>query len=153
VKLLSSFLAALLLAACAGPPEPLTVKQFALRDQTRNLGDEPMASMEKSRRLRGAVSMEERRQRLGQYYTLIWHDPEGIIKQGPVDLVFSYQQGASASRVKRMTKRFPASASEGKADFAVVGDDYFKNGKVLAWKATVSRGGREIASKQSYLWQ
>jgi len=111
-----------------------------------------MTSMEKSRRLRGAVSMEERRQRLGQYYTLLWHDPEGV-GQGSVDLVFSYQQGASASRVKRMTRHFPASATEGKADFAVVGDDYFTNGKVLAWKATVSRGGREIASKQSYLWQ
>jgi hypothetical protein len=96
--------------------------------------------------------MEERRQRLGQYYTLLWHDPKGI-QRGPVDVVFFYQQGASGSRVKRMTRRFPAIASEGKAEIAIVGDDYFKNGKVLAWKATVSRGGREIASKQSYLWQ
>lgn len=111
-----------------------------------------MTLMEKNRRLRGAVSMEERRQRLGQYYTLLWHDPAGA-GQGPVEVAFLYQQGASASRVKRMTRQFPADATEGTANFEVIGDDYFKNGKVLAWKATLSRNGRELASKQSYLWQ
>lgn len=152
MKFLPSLLAALFLGACAAPPETLVVKQFLLRDQERNSGDEPMTAMEKSRRLRGAVSMEERRQRLGQYYTLLWHDPSGAGK-GPVEVTFLYQQGASASRVKRMTRRFPADAIEGSAEFAVIGEDYFKNGKVLAWKATVSRDGREIASKRSYLWQ
>lgn len=111
-----------------------------------------MVRMEKGRRLRGAVSMEERRQRLGQYYTILWSDPVGA-GQGKVNVVFQYQQGASASRVKHMTKEFPASDAEGIAEFAVVGDDYFKGGKVLAWKATVSRGGRELASQRSYLWQ
>jgi hypothetical protein len=128
------------------------VKQFQLRDQVRDSGEEPMVRMEKSRRLRGAVSMEERRQRLGQYYTILWSDPAGA-GQGKVEVVFQYQQGASASRVKRMSKEFPASDAEGIVEFAVVGDDYFKGGKVLAWKATVSRGGRELAAQRSYLWQ
>jgi hypothetical protein len=152
VKSLFSLMAALLLGACAGPPETLVVKQFQLRDQVRDSGEEPMVRMEKSRRLRGAVSMEERRQRLGQYYTILWSDPAGA-GQGKVEVVFQYQQGASASRVKRMSKEFPASDAEGIVEFAVVGDDYFKGGKVLAWKATVSRGGRELASQRSYLWQ
>jgi hypothetical protein len=152
VKCISSLLAALFLGACAGPPETLVVKQFQLRDQVRDKGEEPMVRMEKSRHLHGAVSMEERRQRLGQYYTLVWRDPKGV-GQGEVDVVFQYQQGATASRVKRMSKRFPAADAGGIVEFAVVGDDYFKGGKVLAWKATVSRGGRELASKRSYLWQ
>lgn len=145
-------MAALLLGACAGPPETLVVKQFQLRDQVRDAGEEPMVRMEKSRRLRGAVSMEQRRQRLGQYYTILWSDPAGA-GQGKVEVLFQYQQGGSASRVKRMTKEFPASDAEGIAEFAVVGDDYFKGGKVLAWRASVSRGGRELASRRSYLWQ
>jgi hypothetical protein len=111
-----------------------------------------MVRMEKERRLLGAVSMEERRQRLGQYYTLLWSDPAGA-GHGPVEVVFQYQQGASASRVKRMTKSFPADAAEGIADFAVIGDDYFTNGRVLAWQATVLRGGREISSRRSFLWR
>ncbi len=142
----------LLLGACSGPADPLVVKQFLLRDQVPQSAEEPMARMEKSRRLRGAVSLEERRQRLGQYYTLIWHDAEGA-GNGGVQLVFQYQQGATASLVKRMTRDYSAETTHGKAEFAVIGDDFFKNGKVLTWKATLLRGGREIASQQSYLWR
>ncbi len=142
----------LLLSACSGPADPLVVKQFLLRDQVPRTADEPMARMEKSRRLRGAVSLEERRQRLGQYYTLIWHDA-GEAENGPVQLIFQYQQGATASLVKRMTRDYPAETTHGKAEFAIIGDDFFKNGRVLTWKATLLRGGREVASEQSYLWR
>lgn len=140
------------LVACSAGPAPLTVKQFQVRDQVRNAGEEPMVRMEKERHLLGAVSMEQRRQRLGQYYTMPWHDPAGV-NCGQVEVVFQYQQGATGSRVKRMVKSYGSSTAEGVAEFAVIGDDYFKGGRVLAWKATLSRGGREIASKQSYLWR
>ncbi len=146
------FLAALLVGACAGPRDTLEVKQFVLRDQIREESEDPMARMEKQRRLHGAVSMAERRQRLGQYYTVIWSDPVGVGK-GPVEVLFEYQQGATASRVKRMTKEFPANSAEGVADFAVIGDDYFTSGRVLAWRASVRRGDRELASHKSYLWR
>lgn len=108
--------------------------------------------MEKEGRLHGAVSMAERRQRLGQYYTLVWQDPSGV-GQGPVEVVFDYQQGATGSQVKRMTREFPASDAEGTAEFAVIGDDYFNGGRVLAWQATVLRDGRELASRRSFLWK
>lgn len=111
-----------------------------------------MVRMETLRRLHGAVTAVERRDRLGQYYTLIWNDPAGV-GQGEVEVVFQYQQGASASQVKRMSKKFPASDASGTVEFAVIGDDYLTRGKVLTWKATVLRGGREVASKQSYLWR
>jgi uncharacterized protein YcfL len=152
VKLPTLLLSALFLGACSAPEDVLEVKQFVLRDQIRDTGEEPMIRMEKTRRLHGAVSMEQRRQRLGQYYTLIWRDHKGV-GTGEVEVVFQYQQGASASRIKRMTRRFPSSDGEGRAEFAIIGDDYFENGKVLAWKATVSRAGRELASRKSYLWE
>jgi uncharacterized protein YcfL len=152
MKLLLPPLSAFLIAACAGPPETLVVKQYMVRNQDSAESDEPMVRMEKSRRLHGAVSMAERRQRLGQYYTLLWHDPDGV-GQGAVEVLFEYQQGASASRVKVMRKSFPADTAQGVAEFAVIGDDYFNNGKVLSWRASVTRGGKEIASRQSYLWR
>ena len=111
-----------------------------------------MVRMEKSRRLLGAVSMEERRNRLGQYYTLEWSDPNGA-GQGEVELNFQYQQGATASLVKKIVRSFPPSAREGKVEFAIIGEDYFKDGRILAWKATLQRGGKIISTKQSYLWQ
>jgi hypothetical protein len=147
-----SLLAVLLLGACAGPRQALAVKQFQLRDVEPKGSDQPMARMEKERHLYGAVSWAEQRNRLGQYYTLLWNDPDGA-GQGDVELIFQYQQGGSASLVKQMTKSFPSSATKGLAEFAVIGDDYFKGGKVLTWKATLRRGKREIASRQSYLWR
>jgi hypothetical protein len=152
VKLFFIAVAVVLTAACSGPPQTLVVKQFQVRDQLRKDGDDPMVRMEKERHLLGAVSMEERRQRLGQYYTIRWSDSAGVGK-GDVRLVFMYQQGVTGSLVKRMTRDFSSSTAEGMAEFAVIGDDYFTGGKVLTWKATVTRGGRELASRQSYLWQ
>ena len=96
--------------------------------------------------------MAERRQRLGQYFTMTWKDSAGA-GTGPVELVFLYQQGGTASRVKRMSKSFPSSSRKGIAEFAVIGDDYTTGGRVLAWKVTLNRAGREVASRQSYLWQ
>lgn len=141
----------LCLANCAGPQEVLTVRQYQLRDQLTGGGDEPMVRMEKLRRLRGAVSMEERRQRLGQYYTLTWQDRKGA-GTGPVEVLFEYRQGGSASEIKRLSELYPASEAEGVVEFAVIGDNYFDNGKVLAWRASVSRGGEELGAKKSFLW-
>lgn len=145
-------LAAMLLGACSGPHEPLVVKQFLLRDQVDRTADEPMVRMEKARRLLGAVSMEERRNRLGQYYTLLWNDPSGV-GQGEVQIQFQYQQGSTASQVKQVIRKFPAFDSAGKTEFSIIGDDYFKGGKILAWKATLRRGEQIIATQQSYLWE
>jgi hypothetical protein len=145
-------LIALCLANCAGTKEILQVRQFQLRDQATSKGGEPMVRMEKLRRLHGAVSMEERRQRLGQYYTLTWQDRKGV-GTGPVEVLFEYKQGGTASEIKRMSEVYAASEAEGVVEFAVIGDNYFDNGKVLAWRASVSRGGEELASEQSYLWE
>jgi hypothetical protein len=128
------------------------VKQYQVRDQVFRPNDEPMIRMEKERHLRGAVSMEQRRQRLGQYYALLWQDSSATA-HGPVTVLFQYQQGTSASLVKHLTRSFPASQTNGRADFSIIGDNYFTNGKVLAWKATLRRGSRVLASRQSYLWQ
>jgi len=37
--------------------------------------------------------------------------------------------------------------------FQVTGDDYLQYGRVLAWRANDSRGGRVLAEKRSYLWR
>jgi hypothetical protein len=83
---------------------------------------------------------------------LYWKDPAGAGK-GEVELLFQYQQAATASMVKQMTKTFPSADSSGSVEFAVLGTDYFTHGKVLTWKATLLRGKRTIATRQSYLWR
>jgi len=152
VKLFTSLIATLALAACAGRFDPLVVEQFTLRDESSSSGDDPSVRMEKLRHLHGAVTMAERKQKLGQYYNFVWSDPQAV-GEGKVELVFHYQQGSSGSLIKKMTREFPSSDASGEVEFAIIGDDYFIGGKVLTWKATLRRGNRELASRQSYLWQ
>lgn len=111
---------------------------------------DPMVRGEQLRLLHGSVGINERAQRLGQYYTVLWHDATG---SGPVEVIFEYQQGGTASRVKRFAQRFPAGETSGKVEFSVIGDDYHQGGRVLAWRCKLLRDGRELASRHSYLWQ
>ncbi|MBC7981255.1 MAG: hypothetical protein H7Y36_11895 [Armatimonadetes bacterium] len=144
-------LAACLIVGCAGPHEALVVKQYTLRNQDVAGGDDPLVRHEKLRRLYGAVSLEERKGRLGQYYTVIWASPnEGGLKR---EILFQFLQGGSGSRIKNMRRELPMEQAEGKEEFAVIGDDYFKNGRVLAWKMSLIVGGDPVATKQSYLWE
>ena len=149
MKFISAAALCLVFASCSGTPEILAVKQFTLRDQDSGAVDDPMVQNEKLRRLYGAVSLEERKQRLGQYYTILWNADAGAEKE----IVFRYQQGGSGSRIKEIRRTIPAGTSEGKEEFSVIGDNYFDNGRVLAWKIDFTANGETIASKQSYLWE
>lgn len=140
------------LGSCAGPPPPLTVKQFRLRDFEIDNSSDSMVRGEKQRRLYGAVSAAERFERLGSYYTILWSDPKGA-GSGEVEILFEYQQGATASLVKRLTRKFASAEAAGKVEFSIIGADFQKNGRILTWKATLIRGGRAVATTQSYLWQ
>lgn len=146
------FLSLMGLSACAGPDKHLSVKQFYLRDEVDKESEEPMLRGEKARLLHGAVSMAERRDRLGQYYTILWNDADGA-GSGPVEVRFDYRQGASGSRINTRSVKFSSVSPSGKAVFSIIGDDYFKGGKVLSWKVTLLRGGRTLSSKQSYMWE
>lgn len=141
----------LLLSSCAGDRETISVKQFIIRDQGLSQGDDPMVRQEKLRRLYGAVTMEERKEKLGQYYTVIWNSPATVGADREVR--FDYLQAGSGSRIKTTRRQLSSELAKGKEEFAIIGDDYFKNGRVLAWKASYVAGGKTIASKQSYLWE
>jgi hypothetical protein len=148
---LTGLLVILCLTGCS-TRSSLEVDSFFMRDFSTPETDEPMVRMEKLRRLHGALTAAERNDRLGHYYTMHWSDPAGAGK-GEIEIVFEYQQGSTASQVKRQWQRFASSDRSGKAEFRVTGDDYLKGGRVLAWKATLKRGGREIESHHSYLWE
>lgn len=147
-----ALLAACLLAACSPQTDPLVVKQFTLRDQDMTKDMDPMVRNEKLRRLHGAVSLAERKGRLGQYYTVLWNDAAtGTTAKIQREIRFQYQQGGS--KVKTISRSLDPFSSSGKEEFSVIGDDYFTNGRVLAWKVDFLVGGASIASEKSYLWE
>lgn len=137
------------LISCGGP-QVLEVRPVHLREIGGDDGDDPMIRGERMRRMHGAISVAEQGDRLGYYYTVLWDGSSG---SGPGEVVFEFQQGATGSRVKRMTHRIPAGEGAGKAEFAIIGEDYRKGGRVLAWRCRLIRDGRQVASRQSYLWQ
>ena len=151
MRCLTGLLVILCLTGCS-TRSSLEVDSFFMRDFSTPETDEKMIRMEKLRRLHGALTAAERNDRLGHYYTMHWSDPAGAGK-GEIEIVFEYQQGSTASQVKQQWQRFASSDRRGKAEFRVTGNDYLKGGRVLAWKATLKRGGREIESHHSYLWE
>lgn len=140
---------ALALSSCADR-QVLEVRPLHLREIGGDDGDDPMIRGERQRRMHGAISVAEQGEKLGYYYTVLWDD-RSADEAGEV--VFEFQQGATGSRVKRMNHRIPAGQGSGRAEFAILGEDYRKGGRVLAWRCKLYRGGREVASRQSYLWQ
>lgn len=137
------------LAGCVDPGA-LDVRPRHLRDLTVISNDAPMMRGEQRQRFYGAVGLREREQRLGHYYTVLWKDAS---VGEPVRLVFEYQQGASGSRILRQELDFGEDEVKGRGEFQVIGDAYIKGGRVLAWKCSLFRGKREVASRHSYLWE
>ncbi|WP_367874111.1 hypothetical protein [Luteolibacter sp. Populi] len=149
-KPLAVLLPAFALLSCGGSQvldiRPLHIREIGASDE----GDDPMIHGEYQRRMHGAIGIREQGQRLGYYYTILWNDDSGGT---PGEIVFEYQQGLTGSRVKKMVHAIPAGEAKGRAEFSITGDSYQKGGKVLAWRCKLYREGREVASRQSYLWQ
>ncbi len=141
--------AAAMVMSCA-ERQVLEVKPLHLREIGGDEGDDPMIRGERQRRMHGAISVAEQGEKLGYYYTVLWNDGD---ESAAGEVVFEFQQGSTGSRVKRMTHQIPAGEGSGQAEFSLIGEDYRKGGRVLAWRCKLFRDGREVASKQSYLWQ
>lgn len=146
---LLSAISLLLLGAC-GSPEALEVRPLHVRAIGDREVSDPMVRGEIQRRFHGAISIEEQGERLGYTYTVLWND-DATADAGEV--VFEYQQGATGSRVKKMTHRIEAGKTSGRAEFGILGKNYLEGGRVLAWRCRLIRGGREVASRHSYLWR
>ena len=152
-KWFSILLAALALASCSSPVDTLTVDKFTLRDIKIEKKNSPMVRGDQQKRLYGAVTLKEHRARLGQYYEIKWNLMGKVDNPAePVLVIFRYLQASTGAEVKLKHKKFPAHATSGKLEIKIIGDDYIKNGRVLAWRAELVYAGRVIESRQSYLW-
>ena len=141
----------LMLVSCS-TNEDLKVSQFHLRTtQVEPMRQAPMLRGEQMYYLRGAVSYQERRERLGQYYTVNWEN-DGKYAE-PLKIVMDYQQAATGSEVLSMSKDLPAGERNGVVEFSVAGESYRTRGRVLAWRVQMFSAGKVVAEKRSYLWK
>lgn len=146
-RCLLTIIAGFLTLSCSDP-EMLSLNRYRLRDATDLPPTETLARAEALHHLHGAITEDERRARQGEYYTARW-DARG--EALPLTLVFEYQQARSASKVLR--KSIQLEEATGRTSFAIIGDEYKANGRVLAWKLTLRNRNGVLATRRSYLWE
>jgi hypothetical protein len=137
--------------SCGGPQEILEIKEFHLKEVDPALDESEVVRGEELKRLYGAVTPAERRDRLGHYYTMGWNGPAGRERE-PVRMVFEYRQAATGSKILRMEQSFEGTA-KGTAEFHVKGPAYHEGGRVLAWRLSMYRGAELVETKRSYMWR
>ncbi len=139
-----------ILSSCASK-QTLQMDSFLLKDTNVERSLTSLLRGEERKRLYGAVSVKEQRERLGLYYTARWNDKE-LANVGGV-LKFEYLQHVTGASVQVMEHEIEPGQTKGSFDFKVIGKEYFTKGRVLAWRLTYWRSGKVIASEQSYLWE
>ncbi len=160
----------LVLAGCASPPptrqvekvEPLPIaldRDFAFR-KTKQYFLNPLAppltpgtdasiSFEKSYRLYGAITALDQRQRYGNYYAFFWR----ARRQADVTVRLEYRQDKLHALVQAREVHYQNVRGTRETEFAIIGDDFYNDGRVISWRASLIVDGRIVAVRRSYLWE
>ena len=143
-------LAVVALPACASKPQGFTkVKIYRLNPDARITAVDPSIPFEHEYLLHGAITKVDRDARKGNYYTFFWKADD---RTQPVKLRFEYRQSATRSAVKRQEVEIAGVKRNNVTRLQVTGEEYLTSGKVLAWRAVLLQGGKEIGSTQSFMW-
>ena len=161
----------LALAGCAGaPPKPYQVetpkplpvvldKDFAFRKTQQYFLDpapkpltgqvDASVAFERGYRMYGAVTALDQHQRYGNYFNFIWRAK----RDADVRLRLEYRQEKLHALVQAREVRYPHALGHHETEFAIIGDDFFDDGRVIAWRASLIVDGRVAAVTKSYLWE
>jgi len=107
-------------------------------------------TFERQYRLFGAVTKLDQHQRFGDYFDFFWRAQ----RSAPMTVRLEYRQEKLHAHVQAQ-EVFCGTVRKGtqKTSFKVVGDDYFDNGRVLAWRCLLIENGTIVAENRSYLWR
>ena len=106
-------------------------------------------SFEQQYRLFGAVTGLDKHQRYGDYFDFF------LRAKLPSDLKvrLEYRQEKLHSFVQAQEVSYPNARGHHKTEFKVIGDDYFDDGRVIAWRCLLINNGQIVAENRSYLWE
>lgn len=108
----------------------------------------PMQKGEIDRRYFGAINKFERQQREGNYYTVHWKAPKG----SALTVRLEYRQQKLGTHVQALETQIAAAGGSGSTEFSILGDDYYQDGAVVAWRVLLIQQGRIVGLQQSFLW-
>jgi hypothetical protein len=126
--------------ALSGNPAPA--------QKTLTLQDVPI-TFERQYRLFGAVTQLDARQRCGDYFDFFWR------AKRPADITvrLEYRQAKLHEHVQAQEISYRNVRGPRKTEFKVIGDDYFDDGRVIAWRCLLVENGRIVAENHSYMWE
>ena len=110
---------------------------------------EASLGFERTYRLHGAISAADKKQRYGNYFDFFWR----VKRPANVTVRLEYRQEALRSFVQAREISYPEAKGNYKTEFAVIGDDYFQDGRVTAWRCLLIENGKIVAQNRSYLWE
>ena len=107
-----------------------------------------MLRFERERMFYGAVAATEIEAREGHYFAFWWRAE----RTANVTVRLEYRQANLGAYVQAQEVDVPAARGTLETQFKVVGDNYFQDGKVIAWRALLIENGKVVALTQSFLW-
>ena len=110
---------------------------------------EASMSFERTYRLHGAITQADHRQRYGNYFDFFWRAK----RPANVTVRLEYRQEKLRSFVQARELSYTNVKGNQKTEFAVIGDDYLNDGRVIAWRCLLIENGRIVAENRSYLWE
>jgi hypothetical protein len=104
---------------------------------------------ERQYRLFGAVTKLDQRERIGNYFDFFWK----ARRAANLTMRLEYRQEKLHAHVQAQEISYPNARGSYKTEFKVVGDDYFDDGRVTAWRCLLIEEGRIVAETRSYMWE
>jgi hypothetical protein len=116
--------------------------------KTATLQDAPI-TFERQYRMFGAVTALDQRQRFGNYFDFFWR------AKRPCDVTvrLEYRQEKLHEHVQAQEISYQNVHGTHKTEFKVIGDDYFDDGEVIAWRCLLISSGRIVAENRSFMWE
>ena len=123
-------------------------KSNSPNQKTATLQDAPIV-FERQYRLFGAVTAVDQRQRFGDYFDFFWRAK----RPSDVTVRLEYRQEKLHEHVQAQEISYWNVRGTHRTEFKVIGDDYFDDGRVIAWRCLLIENGRIVAENRSFMWE
>ena len=122
-------------------------KSTSPSQKTATLQDAPI-TFEPKYRMFGALTYLDQRQRFGNYFDFFWRAK----RPSDVTVRLEYRQEKLHEHVQAQEITYRNVRGTHKTEFKVIGDDYFDDGRVIAWRCLLIANGQIVAENRSYMW-
>jgi hypothetical protein len=110
---------------------------------------EASLGFERTYRLYGAITAADRNQRYGNYFDFFWR----VKRPANVTVRLEYRQEKLRAFVQAREISYANVKGNNKTEFAIIGDDYLQDGRVISWRCLLIENGHIVAENRSYLWE